>query len=166
MSKPLTVAYLKTLVHYSPASGCLTWLVTRGRVQAGDEVKSVRADGYLQIGIDGKRYMVHRVIWFYMTGKWPDNLIDHRDGDKQNNRWGNLRDATKTTNAQNLQRGHADSKHGLLGVSFIRGRKSRPYRAEIRHEGKPFRIGTFSTAELAHTAYLNAKRQLHEGNTL
>lgn len=166
MKHALTQVELHALVHYDPLSGFLTWLVDRGRVRAGDKVKSVNADGYLQVGIYGSRYLVHRVIWLYMTAKWPAHIIDHRDGDRRNNTWLNLREATKITNAQNLRSAHADNRFGLLGVSFIQGRKSRPYRSEIRHQGKQMQLGTFSTAELAHAAYMSKKRELHEGNTL
>lgn len=164
--KSITQFELRNLVHYDPDSGRLTWRVSRGRVRAGDEIKSVNADGYVQIGVCGGRYLAHRAIWLYMTGKWPTNIIDHWDGDRRNNSWINLRNATSITNAQNMRSAHADNRHGLLGVSFIRGRKSRPYRSEIRYQGQQIRLGTFPTAELAHAAYLTKKRQLHEGNTL
>jgi hypothetical protein len=166
MSDVLTVSRARDLFLYDDARGVLVRRVRQGRHQAGSIVTSVRADGYGQVGIDGRRYMTHRVIWLIVAGDWPVNLVDHVNGDRSDNRCANLRLATKTTNAQNLKSGHSDGATGLLGVSFIRGRKSKPFRSEIRVEGDQVYLGTFPTAEAAHEAYLAAKRQLHKGNTL
>jgi hypothetical protein len=55
-----------------------------------------------------------------------------------------------------------------MGVSLderrLGGKKT--YRAKIRYGGKQHRIGSFSTPEEAHQAYLEAKRKHHAGNTL
>lgn len=163
----LTAEEARHRLAYDAETGCLTWVNPAShRVRKGDIVTSVRADGYIQVGIAGRRYMAHRVIWLMVTGSWPTNLVDHKDGDKTNNRWVNLRCATHVLNAQNLRRGHKDSKHGLLGVSFIRGRKKNPFRSELRVDGRSVYLGTFPTPETAHSAYLAAKRQHHRGNTL
>ena len=162
----LTQARVKELLRYSSKTGVLTWRQTRGRINAGDTVASLRGDGYLQVGIDGHRYMAHRIIWLYKTGGWPPRLIDHKDGVRTNNAWKNLRSASPVMNSQNLRGAHSDNTHGLLGVSFISGRKLRPYRAEIRYLGRALHLGTFSTPEEAYQVYLKAKRELHKGNTL
>lgn len=162
----LTQERLKELLHYDPETGVLTWRVKQGRVSPGTVADSPRADGYYQVSVCGKKFMVHRLIWLYQTGHLPDFYIDHINGVKTDNRWSNLRSATAVTNSQNMRRSHVDNKHGYLGVSFIRGRKSKPFRSEIRHNGTQIRLGTFSTPEEAHAAYLEAKRKLHEGNTL
>lgn len=127
---------------------------------------SLRNDGYIQVSVDGRRYMAHRLIWFYVTGEWPAQRLDHKDTTRTNNKWLNLRLATAVTNAQNVRRAHRDSTHGFLGVSFIRRRISKPFRSEIRVDGKQMQLGTFATAEEAHQAYVAAKRRYHEGNTL
>lgn len=162
----LTQAQACSVLEYDPITGLLTWLETRGQVTAGDVVTSIRADGYIQVGLFGRRYMAHRLAWLMVTGAWPSERIDHFDGVRTNNRFTNLRISNAIANAQNQNTAHADSRYGLLGVSFIRGRKSKPFRAEIRINGAQHRLGTFATAEAAHAAYLDTKRLFHEGNTL
>jgi len=98
-----------------------------------------------------------------MTGAWPAGEIDHRDGAPGNNRWSNLRDIPHRQNIENRRRPNRQNKAGLLGVSSSR---SGLYRARITVSGQCLLLGEFATAELAHAAYIDAKRQLHEGNTL
>ena len=43
-------------------------------------------DKYLSFKYEGVRYLVHRVVWALYYGDWPIRFIDHRDGDKQNNK--------------------------------------------------------------------------------
>jgi hypothetical protein len=63
---------------------------------------------------------------------------------------------------QNQRRARSDSSTGLLGVS----KNGSGWRAEIRVDGKKINLGTHKTPELAHLAYVNAKRKHHEGCTL
>jgi hypothetical protein len=92
------------------------------------------------------------------------DFIDHRDTCRTNNRLANLRDATRSVNAQNLRAARSNnSSCGLLGVTWNRGR----WTAQISPPGGPRTyIGRFDTAEQAHAAYLDAKRRLHAGCTL
>jgi hypothetical protein len=107
-------------------------------------------------------YLEHRVIWLWVTGEWPLHGIDHIDGVKDNNRWANLRDVSPSVNSQNTKRAKAGSSTGLLGVTRMGSR----FQAKIMTRGKMAYLGTFATGQLAHEAYLAAKRELHEGNTL
>ena len=52
--------------------------------------------------VNYKNYKVHQIIWVYMTGKWPDKLIDHEDLNGENNKWYNLRLATQSQNMMNV----------------------------------------------------------------
>jgi hypothetical protein len=74
----------------------------------------------VQLQIEHSQYLAHRVAWFYVTGKWPENQIDHRDGDGWNNRFSNLRKATHTQNLYNQKR-----RPGGTGVKGIYWDKKR-----------------------------------------
>jgi hypothetical protein len=99
-----------------------------------------------------------------MTGEWPQGEVDHINGVPSDNRWSNLRDVGRTKNAQNIRKPKSNGQSGFLGVSHRKdtGR----YQAFITVERKRKTLGCYATAEAAHAAYLEAKRQLHEGNTL
>lgn len=97
-----------------------------------------------------------------MTGKWPENGIDHIDGVKHNNAWNNLRDIPHQFNNQNIKSANRHSKRGILGVS----KNHSNYMARIKLDGISKYIGTYKSPEEAHQAYLDFKRIHHPGNTL
>ena len=159
----LTAQRLRDLFTYDRSSGNLIRLKRTARcVRVGDVAGSLSDEGYLVVQIDGKSYKAHRLAWLHETGEWPPGDIDHRDGNRTNNRWANLRPADRSLNMQNQRRARSDNKSGLLGV----GRGGNRWRASIGISGKAKHIGLFDTPELAHLAYLSAKRRLHEGCTL
>lgn len=164
MSKPhLTAARLRELLHYDWRTGLFTWLQDQknGQIRAGS-VAGTPSGGYILIGIEGRRYRAHRLAWFYMKGKWPSEQIDHRNTVRNDNRWRNLREATREVNTQNLRRAKSTNRLGVLGVREYRGR----FNAGITVNRKRKHLGTYDTPEMAHAAYLKAKRELHEGCTL
>lgn len=170
MKKPPQLTFdrlIETLV-YTPSDGIFTCRCDRvsahGRVMcaAGDVVGTTTSQGRLVIRIDGKDYVASRLAWFYMTGKWPEDQIDHKNLVRTDNRWENLRDVTDSINKQNKRKASTRSKTGFLGVLVDRRRFS----ARIRVNGKNIHLGCFKTAPEAHAAYVQAKRNLHPGNTL
>jgi len=104
--------------------------------------------------VDGVEYMRSRIIWFYQTGEWPEE-IDHRDGNEGNNRWENLR---KCTHAQNLMN-RCMPKHNKIGIKGVQ-RHQNGFRARIRVNGV-MRRGEFATAEEAGKAYRHWSNELH-----
>jgi hypothetical protein len=158
----LTQDELKAVLHYDPQTGDFTYLQTRGRRVRGDKAGSMKGDGYWGICINGKHYRAHRLAWFYMTGKWPKVLIDHKNGDPLDNRFDNLREATHAENCQNLKSANKRSGTGLLGVrKQIKPSGDITYQAAIRVQRKFIYLGTYPTAKAAHEVYMEAKRRLH-----
>ena len=158
----LSAAQARELLAYDPETGILTWKVSRGKAVVGREAGSAHPPcRYRCTGIYGRAYKNHRLAWLIHYGRWPDNYLDHIDGDIENNRIGNLRPATASTNQHN-KRASFNSKTGVLGVFPSRGK----YQSSIRIHGNNIFLGRFNTIEDASNAYLKAKRELHEGNTL
>jgi len=160
----LTQERLKQALQYDPLSGVFTWITAPGyRRDLDGKVAGVRQkDRRIEIMLDYVNYRAHRLAFLYMMGEWPKQEVDHKDGDAANNSWSNLRDVSRTLNQQNLRKAHHDNKTGYLGV-VQRGSK---YRAVICVNRKRHFLGTFDTAEIAHEAYLAAKRNLHESCTI
>lgn len=119
-------------------------------------------NGYIQIHVCGRLYYAHRLAWLNVHGAWPENMIDHIDGVKSNNRIANLRDVTSQTNCQNQHRAHSRNKTGLLGVQ-ARGER---FFARILVDGHHTHLGTYDTPEEAHKAYVAEKRKHHAGSTI
>jgi hypothetical protein len=73
-----------------------------GRVKAGDRAGSSGKNAYRTVGVDGKYYMEHRLIWrmHHPKGEMPF-VLDHIDGDILNNRIENLRAVSQKENQQN-----------------------------------------------------------------
>lgn len=161
----LTRERLQEVLDYDPSTGRFTWLVRPARnVRAGDIAGCLISTGYIRIGIDGEDHLAHRLAFLYVHGRWPSETIDHINGTRSDNRLSNLREASTSENMQNLRTAPLGSKCPLLGVSP--NRKGTAFRAQIRVEGKKMYLGTFPTAELAHEAYVRAKRQNHPRGTL
>jgi hypothetical protein len=106
------------------------------------------------VTIDNIKYYSHRLAWFYMTGKWPPQDLDHEDTDKSNNAWDNLRLATDSQNNANKTPMNRDLPKGVDRLKRKRG-----FQARIKVNLKSIHLGTFSSAELAHEAYVQAARK-------
>ena len=146
-----------------PITGKIYWKEDQNqRVKSGNEAGSARTGGYRTVMINNSSYRVHRIIWAMFYGKYPDDVIDHINGDKTDNRVVNLRDISFKHNCQNKVRPNITNKSGVLGI-YKAGSK---YRASISLNNKNKILGTFHTKEEAHDAYITAKRVMHPGCTI
>jgi hypothetical protein len=140
---------LKELLNYNPETGIFTRLTKSAFcVEIGDVAGGKCKNGYILISLDGKQYSAHRLAWLYMTGSFPKNLIDHKDSNKQNNIFSNLREATY---AQNIANKKSRSKSGFKGVTWW-ARDSK-WKAQMQVDGVNKHLGYFDTPEQAHEAY-------------
>jgi hypothetical protein len=156
-----TQSRLKELLIYDETTGLFTWIKNSGRKKlVGTTAGSANDAGYVYIGIDGRVYLAHRLAWLYMMGLWPDPEIDHKDTNPTNNRWKNIRESTSRANKENRRKPINES--GYLGVYPCNDR----FKACIKHDRRQIHLGMFDTPELAHAAYLTAKRKIHEGCTI
>lgn len=159
----LTAEHLRMLVCYDPETGLFTRIKkTCNRVKIGKQGGSPNSNGYLQMSIENRLYLISNLAVLYMTGVWPQGVVDHKNTVKTDNRWDNLRDVTPAINSQNLRTPTSKNKSGFLGVSPSHGK----WAATIGINKKKVHLGLFATPELASAAYVAAKRVMHPGNTL
>jgi hypothetical protein len=153
----LTQERLKELLDYDPETGIFTWRGVQRQTSVGTIAGSVDKDGYIAICVDYSPRRASRLAWLWMTGEWPSDQVDHKDRDRKNNRFSNLRLATGSQNQGNRSLSKTN-KSGFKGVSRYRAgeRSGRPWQASIRISGKSKNLGYFSTREEAHAAYCAA----------
>lgn len=158
---------LRNALEYDEKTGVFVWKepVRRGRIRP-DRVAGClsSSNGYIYIRLEGRLLAAHRLAWLYVHGEEPNGDLDHIDGVRTNNSIRNLRVASQVLNQQNLKRAKSHSASGILGVCLDKRRGK--WKAEIKANKVRKFLGYFETAELAHDAYLDAKRRLHAYNTL
>ena len=158
MANAISLEFLKQILNYDPETGIWITRVKR-KLSAGSVAGWVDKDGYTILTINCKNYRSGRLAWFYMTGDWPPVKVDHKDTNRANDKWGNLRLATNSQNGANRSV-QANNSLGVKGVFFNPSCRLRPYLAGIRVDGKSKHIGSFSTIEEASEAYQNAAREI------
>jgi hypothetical protein len=158
----LTQERLKELLHYDPETGVFRWRFSNGKwVKPWDVAGWIHKTGYAIIRVGGKQHKAHRLAWLYVYGVFPEKPLDHINRNKIDNRIGNLREATRSENAQNMDK-HKDNTSGFMGVSF--NKRSQKWVSQIQIQGIKKHLGYFQTPEEAHVAYVNAKATYHMFN--
>ena len=165
---------LKQFVDYDPSTGVFTWRVRTPAMYpvgkysqerrcnvyntlfAGNVAGSLRDDGYIRLRIMGKAYYAHQLAALYMEGVLPPHEMDHINMIRDDNRWENLRHATRSQNKCNM-RARADNTSGHKGVS--RHKRSGKYAAVV--SGR--RLGEFACPELAALVASEFRAASHGG---
>lgn len=79
---------------YNKETGHFIWKEVRAKkLKVGDRA-GYQHRSYRYVTIDDEQYAEHRLAWFYVTGEWPKGLVDHKNLDRSDNRWENLREVT------------------------------------------------------------------------
>lgn len=151
--------YVASILRYEPDTGMFFWTVRRSqRVKAGDRAGSKLKNGYWVIEIDDQKWGAAILAFVLMKGVWPKEEMDHEDTDPSNNKWGNLREATR---AQNCANRSTYGKEGFRGVSRPgKASPKKPYCAKIFVNGRLRSLGYFATPEEAEQAHLAAHKAI------
>jgi hypothetical protein len=113
-------------------------------------------DGYTYVTIGGRGYLLHRVAFAWVHGRWP-KYIDHINGRRSDNRIGNLREVSNMENAQNARRS-TNNTSGVTGVNYCK--RDRVWSASIRVNYKRRYLGTFRRFEDAVEARQAAEKEM------
>lgn len=164
----LTQEQLMTMVRYEPETGLMyrirAVIPKTGRVVTINKlVNGSNNRGYFWINIERKMYLVHRLVFLYMTGNHPVGEVDHINGDRKDNRWVNLRDSNAAANSRN-QGVRRDSTSGVRGVTY--SQRSSKWIARISDAGTRISLGYFVDFEDAVLARREAEDRLgyHENH--
>jgi len=156
----LTRERLKEILHYEPGTGDFT----RKPISVAHTQQLIPAgciDGYVKIGVAGRIYLAHRLVWFYMEGYFPKNIsIDHIDRDKLNNKWANLRLASQQCNIRNTG-DRIDNTSGVKGVYWVK--RVKKWRAGIILNGVYKSLGSYFNYSNAVCARLAGEQCLSWG---
>lgn len=163
------VEALKQIFDYEPETGVLRWrrrfgdepgIAIFNGTHAGKPAGAPHSRGYRQVtfkwnGVKIKA-LVHRVCFAIHFGREP-NLVDHRNGVRDDNRASNLRDADASKNQCN--RKGIVAKSGLKGV-YSHGCTGKFF-SQILIKGRYEFLGVFEDKEDCARAYDAAALRLH-----
>lgn len=176
----LSADLLRQIISYDPETGVFTWcerppeMFNPGRW--GSKVHSCQCwnsnfagtvagsiaptTGYRHIRINGYTYLAHRLAWLYVTGFWPVAYLDHINGERADNRFANIREATWGQNQANKPRSK-NNISGFKGVGWHK--KTGKWRVRIMVRGTHIHLGYFDEDKLddAAAAYDHAARKYH-----
>lgn len=155
---------LETLIKYlsyDPETGVLSWnegLTYAKQRPAGKAAGTMSKGGYLMTSIERKMYANNRIAWKMHYGEDPVGVVDHRDGDKTNNRISNLRDASQGMNACNATR-RSDNTTGYKGVVYSKWRGC--FLVNLKVNGVKVKSPDFKTPEAANDYVVSMREKLH-----
>lgn len=139
--------------HHSAEHVCKCWNARRALKEA---FTLTCGKGYKQTTLLKKKYAAHRVIWAMVTGEWPEKEIDHINHNRADNRWTNLREATREDNAKNLSL-FSNNTSGVAGVGWCAS--TRKWRVAIGHNKIRHYLGRFEKFDEAIQVRKAAERK-------
>lgn len=142
-------------------SGILIWrdaLKRKGfkkTMEAGKPAfTTMEKKGYFLGRLCGEHIKAHRAIWAWHNGEWPEDQIDHINGDPRDNRIENLRQTTNSDNCKNRNVSLANTS-GWTGVTF--NKRQGLWAAKFSKNYQDFFVGYFSCPTSAHFAIYKAR---------
>lgn len=152
-----TVERLRELFHVRK-DGQLVRNIDQGKGKAGEVAGNPHNAGYLRLRVDGKYWLAHRVVWAIVHGTLAEGEVDHKNGDRRDNRPDNLRLATRTGQLCNTAK-MTNNTSGTKGLSF-EARRAR-WRGRINLHGVE-RVFYHKEKDVV-IAWLNRTRQALHG---
>jgi len=162
-SNPFNAEYVRLILDYNPETGIFKWknlstATPQRNAQWAGKIAGYPHKGYQRININGAHHRAHRLAWLYMTGEWPKEEIDHRNNEKNDNRFLNLREVVRNENAKNRLKS-CNNTSGVKGVSYRK--ESGLWRVRIMVDKKPIHLGDFKNIKEAGEVYKEAALKLH-----
>lgn len=152
---PIEPSVVRAMLDYDVSTGLFRWFKPKRTMARGWFAGHAHHSGYSVIQIQRRVYPAHRLAFVIMTGRWPAAEVDHKDRNRSNNRWENLREATSAQNGDNRS-GWAKKASGLPKGVYPAPRSPNRFVAKIGFGGGVKHIGTFGSVAEAADAYRRA----------
>lgn len=172
--RTITVDRLKHLFEYRDGKVYRRVDVQGARYPAGSRAGcevSAKSVKMRTIRIDGVACLEHRVVYALVHGSWPEQFIDHENGDTLDNRIENLRDVSNRENTLNRKL-HKSNTSGTSGVNW--NNTVNKWAASIKVNYKNIHLGVFTyiedaiaarkDAEIKHGFHVNHGKPLVNGS--
>lgn len=153
----ITQEQLKNILRYDPETGDFYWIKPINGVKPFSKAGHM-VHKYLCICINKRKYRAHRLAWLYTNGEWPENDIDHVNGNPVDNRIDNLREATRSQNNYNTKI-RTDNNSGHKNVSWHKQRNK--WTVRFRIDGKYKSYGLYDCLELASLVASELRAKYH-----
>lgn len=151
MAKQVNLQKIFDVLSYNPDSGEFIWVKPTNSKLVGKPAGYIdKSTGYVRIYVDGQKHYAHRLAIAFLTGALPTSQVDHKDGNRSNNKAKNLRSATC-----------AENQHNRKAVGAYLHKQSGKWVSQIRVNYDQIYLGIFNTRDEARNAYLNAKKKYH-----
>ena len=135
--------FLQELFEYK--DGDLYWKNHKYKSWNGKKVGTIATNGRVYIGVKGKSFLAHRLIFLFHHGYLP-KFLDHIDGNPLNNKIHNLREATSSQNAQN-RKNQKNNTSNVKGVTWHK--LSKKWQVRLGVDGKEKYFGCYYDLQVA-----------------
>lgn len=154
----ITADRAREMLDYNPDTGVLAWKKTFSNSAVAGSIAGCvsKKEGRSVIGLDKKRYRVHRIIYLIMTGEMPEE-IDHINGNGLDNRWINLRAVTHAENMRN-RKVCSNNTTKIMGVTW--NKLNQNWRARIKRLDVIAELGSYDSFFEACCARKSAENKL------
>ncbi len=147
-----SIERVRAVLDYDAGAGALRWKITDRRKRKGTVAGKWHSDGYRYIQLDRKHFGAHRLAWVIVHGVWPPEHVDHINGNRGDNRLGNLRLASISQNNAHKGKkpGCSSNYKGVCKVADNR------WVSRITVGGRAIHLGSFRSETEAYATYREA----------
>ena len=170
MGGSMNVEFLRECFTYDAATGALTWCRRpRGHFKngagwhnfnkkcAGKIAGTRKPDGRIEVGLGERTLKAARIVWALHTNTGVFGVLDHIDGNPNNDKIENLREVTTAQNTRNRTHTSANSS-GIRGVTWHT--PSKKWWVRVTLDGKTYSFGLYHSLDQAAQIAYAAKHQL------
>lgn len=161
-NKPISLKEASRYLSYCENTGSFTWIgkYKTSNVNIGDVAGSIDGNGYRVIRLMDSIYQAHRLVFLFVGDTLPDAKleVDHINGNKDDNRYCNLRLVTRSQNQMN-RKTNINNKSGMRGVSWKKVYNK--WCVQLGYQSKLYFYGYYSDLDEAKEVASKARKELH-----